>query len=229
MRLRLSALLLLPLLVAGCASGPSAIVDTFRTSLESRRAADAASLDPKFRYLRITIDGRVALLVLGNVETDPAGPIEVWYSAQREVIRLQNGRLQGAVGLTAEWREVREPRLPSWQTLINQRTPLTHTRHRDVMPGYHFGVEDRLTLRTIPPPSGTALSGIAADSLIWFEERMSHSGSVWREAPVHLDLPPARYAIDPRAPEVVIYGEQCLTRTLCFTWQHWPPMRGAAS
>ena len=55
--------------------------------------ADGAALDPAYRYLRAVVDGRSALLVLGYTDTDPAtpaaAPIEVWYSAEGELIRLQ--------------------------------------------------------------------------------------------------------------------------------------------
>ena len=219
-------------LLAGCASGPAAVFNTFQTSLDSRRAADKAVLDPAYRYLRVTVDGRAALMVLGDIEPDPAGPIEVWYSAQREVIRLQNGRIKGAVGLTTEWRRVRLPPLPEWSALVAQNTTLTWSRPRDVMPGYHYGIEDSLTLAPISAPSRSALTGLAAESLQWFEETTllpAHSRSIWREAPAHLDLPPARYALDPRQPDVVVYGEQCLARELCFSWQRWPANSGANS
>jgi hypothetical protein len=35
-------------------------------------------------------------------------------------------------------------------------------------------------------------------------------------------LPPARYAVDLRGgKETVVYGEQCITPDICFTWQRW--------
>ena len=235
MRLRFPPLFLVLSLLAGCASGPAAVFNTFQTSLDSRRAADKAVLDPAYRYLRVTVDGRAALMVLGDIEPDPAGPIEVWYSSQREVIRLQNGRIKGAVGLTTEWRRVHlppRPALPAWSALVAHNTTLNWSRQRDVMPGYHYGIEDSLTLAPISAPSRSALSGLAAESLQWFEETTvlpAQSLSIWREAPAHLDLPPARYALDPRQPDVVVYGEQCLARELCFSWQRWPADSGANS
>ena len=89
------------------------------------------------------------------------------------------------------------------------------------MPGYRFGVKDALVLRRIGPPEKTSLQDVDRQSLTWFEEQ--------REAlaPIASDddaLPPARFAVDLRGGnEIVVYGEQCLSAKLCFTWQCWPP------
>jgi len=166
--------------------------------------------------LRVSVDGRTALLVLGYLEPHAQGPIEVWYSARREVIKLQNGRLVGALGLTTEWRRVALPALPDWAALLAATQPLHWTRRRDVMPGYRYGIVDSLTLRRSAPPSGSRLVGIDPASLSWFEE--SDATRAGEDA-----LPPARYALDLRATgEPVVYGEACLAPDLCFAWQRWP-------
>jgi hypothetical protein len=207
--------LLLACAVAGCSTGSDAVLDT-ALSLRSGSPADAAKLDPKLRYLRVSVDGRIALLVLGYLEPHPQGPIEVWYSARREVIKLQNGRLVGALGLTTEWRRVALPALPDWAGLLAATQPLHWERRRDVMPGYRYGIIDRLTLRRSAPPSGSRLVGIDPASLSWFEE--TDAPGAGEDA-----LPPARYALDLRATgEPVVYGETCLARDLCFAWQRWP-------
>jgi hypothetical protein len=164
----------------------------------------------------MSADGRAALLVLGYVEPHPQGPIEVWYSAQRAVIKLQRGRLVGAVGLKTEWRRVALPELPDWSELVASAQPYPWTRRRDVMPGYRYGVLDRLTLRQVSAPARSRLVGIDPETLLWFEETAAREADGER-------LPPARYALDPRATgEAVVYGEACLAQDLCFAWQRWP-------
>lgn len=210
----------------------NAVVDTFQSAVLGDSKADASRLNPSFRYLRVTLGGRVVFLALGNLDRDPLGPIEVWYSAQKEVLRLQNGRLVGATGLTTEWREVVLPELPSWSAIAGAGQPLHWIRQRDVMPGYRYGMRDSLMLRATAAPERTALVGVDAGSLTWFEEL--------RQAPVaagymatilaasHDDqaLPAARYAVDMREGlETVVYGEQCLARELCFTWQRWSAVK----
>lgn len=221
-----------PVLVActlvACTSSMNAVVQTLQEAVQGNRGVTSARLNPAFRYIRITVDGRVSFLALGSEDKHPQGPIEVWFSAQREVLRLQNGRVVGASGVTTEWRAVTLPEMPSWSELARSRQPLRWVRIRDVMPGYRFGVRDELVLSSISPPQKSALEGVDAQSLSWFEERFRTGVAAGRMTKLVTDvavdavLPPARYAVDLRdGKEIVVYGEQCLAPELCFTWQRW--------
>lgn len=215
--------------LSACSAGSNAILQTLPNVYRRNPSVDNARLNPDFRYLRVTIGGRVVLLALGNVDSHPQGPIEVWYSAEREVLRLQNGRLAGAVGLTTEWREVSLPELPSWSAAARAEQAFRWTRTRDVMPGYRYGVKDALSLHVVAAPGRSALQGLDPQHLTWFEERVE-PGPVARlsavfgnSSSVDGPLPPARYAVDLQGGrETVVYGEQCLAPELCFTWQRWP-------
>jgi hypothetical protein len=209
---------LLSLLVAmsGCGTGTSAIVQTMQSALGRSPGVEDAKLNPDFRYLRVTIGGRVVLLALGYLDKHPQGTIEVWYSADREVVRLQNGRLVGAAGLATEWRNVVLPDFPDWSVLASGNAPLRWSRTRDVMPGYRYSLRDSLALHIVPPPARSAMQGLDPKELIWFEERLVD------EAP-KTALPAARYAVQLAGKEaIVVYGEQCLAPQTCFTWQRWP-------
>lgn len=206
----------------------NAVVDTLQTAVRGDPQSNTSRLNPDYRYLRVTLEGRVAFLALGNVDRNAAGPIEVWYSAEKEVLRLQNGRLVGATGLPTEWREVVLPSLPSWSEIAGARQPFHWSRLRDVMPGYRYGLRDSLALRVSAAPGKTALVGVDAGSLTWFEEireAPAAAGFLAAFQPASKDdqaLPAARYAVDLRVGRgIVVYGEQCLARELCFTWQHW--------
>lgn len=221
------AAIALACLLSACTTSMDAVVSTLRVAVRGEPSADATRLNPSFRYIRVTVEGRVAFLALGNVDSSPRGPVEVWYSARREVLRLQNGRLVGVVGLTTEWREVALPELPSWSEIA--RTGRLHpwVRTRDVMPGYRFGVKDALVLQVVAPPTKSALQDLDSKSLTWFEERFqadSPRATLAKLAGISDDrtLPPARYAVDLRnGKETVVYGEQCLAPELCFSWQRW--------
>lgn len=192
-------------------------MQTFQDAVFSDDSVARRPLNPSFRYLRVEVDGRVALLVLGDQDDDGRGLTDVWYSAQKEVLRFRDGRLVGAVGLTTEWRNVVVPMVPSWSALARLPAPFRWTRVRDVMPGYRMGVADVLSLRHTLPPSRTRLQGVDPKSLAWFEETVvtTEGGDE--------NLPLARYAVDLRgASETVVYGEQCLSPQLCFSWQRWP-------
>jgi hypothetical protein len=225
----LAAVLSLVAALSGCSSASNAILQTLPYAYGRNPGVDNARLSPNFRYLRVTIGGRVVLLAQGNMDSDPQGPIEVWYSAEREVLRLQNGRLVGAVGLTTEWRNVTLPELPSWSAVARGDRAIRWTRTRDVMPGYRFGVKDELSLGLIGAPQRSALQGVEPQRLTWFEERVESGSVVWLSGifggSVGADpvLPPARYAVEFQGDQAtVVYGEQCLAAKLCFTWQRWP-------
>jgi hypothetical protein len=231
----LAAVLSLVAVLTACSSGSNAILQTLPNAIGRDSKLANARLNPNFRYLRVTVNGRVALLALGYVDSHPQGPIEVWYSAEREVLRLQNGRLVGAVGLTTEWRDVFMPDLPSWSALARGDQVFRWTRTRDVMPGYRFGVKDALSLRVVAESTRSELLGLDPKRLTWFEETVESapvaplsrifSSGVGADAA----LPPARYAVDFRdGQETVVYGEQCLTPELCFTWQRWPAQAQSA-
>ena len=204
-------------------------MDTARQVIGSGVDLSSVRLNPEIRYLRVTVSGRAALMALGYTENHPLGPIEVWYSAEREVLRFQNGRLVGAVGLTTEWREATLPAFPPWSALATATSPFRWTRVRDLMPGYRYGIKDMLSLRVISDPARGELRGLDPDSLTWFEERAELeplarvSAFFDNSIAGDLALPAARYAVDLRLGQgTVVYGEQCLSRTLCLTWQRWP-------
>jgi hypothetical protein len=232
----LTAVLSLVAALSGCSAGGNAILQTLPYAYGRNPAVDKAKLNPNFRYLRVVVRGHIALLALGNVDSHPHGPVEVWYSAEREVLRLQNGRLVGAVGLTTEWRNVTLPELPSWSAVAHADRVYQWTRTRDVMPGYRFGVKDALSLRVVEAPRRSALQGLDLQRLMWFEER-GESGSVAGLSGIfgggggaNAVLPPARYAVEFRGGgETVVYGEQCLAADLCFTWQRWPVQAQSAA
>ena len=233
MRARAAVLSMLVAL-SSCSSASNSMLQTLQSAARRGDSSASARLNPNFRYLRVTIAGRVVLRALGDEDIDLRGPVEVWYSAEREVLRLQNGRLVGAVGLTAEWRNVVLPELPSWSVLARGDQAFRWTRVRDVMPGYRFGLRDAMSLRVIPQPRGSELQGMDPQRLTWFEERVdaeqdagSSRGSSLANSGI---LAPARYAVDIRdGKEIVVYAEQCLAPDLCFTWQRWPVQAQSAA
>ena len=171
--------------------------------------------------MRVTVGKNVALLVLGYIDSAPETETEVWYSANKETIRLWRGRLAGTAGLNTDWRSVRFSDVPNWKSAMQPGT--SYRRQRDVMPGYVVGAREQVLIRSIPAPHKSALVGISAGSLRWFEELTAPEG----QAPA---LPPARFAIDPSgSAERVIYSEQCLSAELCLTLQAWPAKPAAAT
>lgn len=200
--------------MAGCASGVSAMSAYTRLLNPPPPAADTAKLDSRFAYLRVTHGAGVSLMVLGYVDEMPMQDTTVWYSSDKEIVRLWRGRVAGTGGLRTDWRSVSFSDIPGWRDALSGNAH--YTRQRDVMPGYRVGVRDEVQIQPIAPPADSALKGIPAEQLQWFEER---STPVAGTAP----LPPARFAVDlSNGREQVIYSEQCLSLHLCLTLQTWP-------
>jgi hypothetical protein len=202
---------LLALSLAGCGHTP--VTRTLFDTFGKAPGVDAINLNPAYRYLRVSVGGRDALLVLGYSDSTPVGPIETWYSNAGEVLKLQNGRIVSTVGLRIDWRTVTYTDLPSWSDVVNSSSA-QFMRKRDEMPGHRFGISETVMLYPVKPPSDARLVGVSAKELMWFEETVQASPK---------PLPSARYGLSRRngAP-TVIYGEQCLARDLCIAWQAWP-------
>ncbi len=210
--LRSLGVALLMLTLGGC--GHTALTRTIFDAVPGfRNNADSIKLNPNLRYLRVTARGRVALMVLGYVEKHPQGPIEVWYSSEAEVISLQKGRIVATAGLETDWHAVKNFSLPDWKDMVGGPA-VVYRRERDQMPGYRFGIQESVTLYPIAPPSNAKLVGIPATALRWYEEAVIGQPD---------GLPSARFAaqLNDSAPRIV-YGEQCLSPTLCLAWQAWP-------
>ena len=174
---------------------------------------------PPYRYMRVVAGDHVVFMASDPIVDSP-NTTSVWYSAEREVLRFRNGRLVAAIGTATEWRGVVVPELPSWPVLARTNEPFRWTRIRDVMPGYHYGVHDTLLLRRIPPPLDSLLKYIDPNALTWFEEEFDIQRT---GVTTEFVLPRARYAVDLRdANGAVVYGEQCISVELCFSWQRWP-------
>jgi hypothetical protein len=186
---------------------------TLFESVGLNKNVDALQLNPQLRYLRVNVDGRVLLMVMGYSEHSAAGTLETWYSSEGEVLRLLNGRIFSTAGLEVDWQAVRNTALPSWGEMLG-RPSAQFVRERDEMPGYRFSITETVSLDSVPAQTNSKLVGLSASDLIWFEETVRKGAN---------GVPSARYGLRVVAgvPSVV-YGEQCLSNNFCFSWQTWP-------
>jgi len=206
------------LVLAGCGHTP--VTRTLFDTFGKGPGVGAINLNPAYRYLRVSVEGREALLVLGYSDPTPTGPIETWYSNAGEVLQLHNGRILATVGLRIDWRAVAHTGLPSWSDVINSPSA-QFLRKRDELPGHRFGVSETVMLYPVKPPADARLVGLSSEELTWFEETVQASPE---------RMPSARYGLSVYGGvPTVIYGEQCLKPDLCIAWQAWPasPKSGA--
>jgi hypothetical protein len=171
-------------------------------------------LNPNYRYLHVTLTGgKPALAVLGYVDAHAQGDIEVWYSAQGEVLRLQNGRLVGVAGLPLEWRHMAYPQTPpAWPSVPSEG--VRFTRVRDEQPGYRLGLVEQVVLTPLPKPP-LDLPGPAFAVATWFQESYTDARGSSR--------PDAWFALGEHGGQkTIVYSRQCLSVTVCLTLQRWP-------
>ncbi|MDX8379213.1 MAG: YjbF family lipoprotein [Gallionella sp.] len=197
--------------LAGCAVEPAtqAILDAYQI-IGSQDALPQPKLNPKLSYLRVAIAGRVAFMVLGYVDSTPQGSVEVWYSAEGDVLKLRDGRVVGvSLKRGVNWLSVTFAHLPKWDAIGDQAS---FERTHDESPGYRYGIKEKMMIRRINPPEDTQLKRVPVSSLVWYEESVE-GGGVGR---------PSRYALGRDDAHQVVYAEQCLTSKFCFSWQRWP-------
>ena len=174
----------------------------------------ATPTDPRYRYLRVQMPGREpAVLVLGNLDPHPQGDIEVWYSASREVIQTQNGRIVRTAGLDTDWTRVTFATPPPAWLQVPAAGALVQRQH-DEMPGYRFSLSDQVQItpwQGLPPVALPAsLPLVQARSYQWFRESAQSVPAAWFAWGRHKGV------------ATVVYSEQCLSPTLCLTLQRWP-------
>lgn len=176
-------------------------------------------LNPAYRYLRVQSDGQPpALLVLGYTDPHPLGDVEIWYSAQREVIRIRQGRLIGTAGLQTDWSAVHYPQAPPrWQDI--GEIPVKYQRRLDQRPGYKDNIEDTLVVALAGKnPSGASVPipiGLQNRQLQWYTETLVE--------PSASQLPPAWFARGQHGGlDTIVFSRQCLSEGFCITLQVWP-------
>jgi len=205
--------------LSGCAGDSQILTDSLKLTFK-QGATDLSLthvLKPEYRYLRVTIEGRVLLLVLGSVELDRRSgqKTEAWYSSNGDVIQLRGGRVVATAGTPVDWLAVRQDQLPSWNEVLNSSNyaPQRYWRERDVKFRYQFGLRESVDIHRIEEASAAQerrLSKIYSGPLAWFEERSQ-------------GLPVAVFGVQKSAtlePEVV-FSKQCLSVDFCLIFQRW--------
>ena len=166
-------------------------------------------LSAEFEYLQVELDGRVAYMALGRREVAGADVREFWYSGQREMLQLLNGRIEQVLGMTREVRYVTEVR-PEWFRVLDEAQPVVWQRRLDLMPGYQYGVLEFVTtakakrLRHAPDD--------VAASAQWLTETVQRQEPHGRVS-TYLQW----FALQQGR---VVYSEQCLAADMCFKLKH---------
>jgi hypothetical protein len=162
-----------------------------------------------YEYLQVKVAGRQAVMALGQRHKDGRNTQEYWYSGQREMLYLQNGRIQQALGMTHEVREQLQ-QSPDWELLTQARAPYAWQRTLDVQPGYRYGVKEYVVTQKFAP--NRAQQELLTQPALWFEDTVTskaEDGKSWKYKQV--------FAL---VSHQVVYSEQCVAQDLCFTLKH---------
>jgi hypothetical protein len=205
-------------LLTGCTSG-SFMLEIAKAAWHGTTSASgvnvlATPLNPSYRYLNVELAGQApALLVLGYLDLHPLGDIEVWYSSEGEVLRLQNGRVVGSTGLSVDWLRVSYPTAPpSWDAVPADGA--TYTRVRDETPGSRYAIKEQVSLKPTTQPAVAPASPVH----MWFSETYSNL--------LGNTLPGSLFGLSScGGHKAIVYSRQCLSAGLCLTLQAWPPKK----
>jgi hypothetical protein len=170
---------------------------------------------PGYDYLLIDVQGRQAVMALGKrqMATTPDGDVtdEYWYSGDKEMLHLRNGRIQKLLGTPTEWRDSRgQP--PAWANLQAGQAASPWLRERDEMPHFRYGIQDRINTQAVATaPAGRSL---ANQPVQWVQDSVvttDPQGQRWAFEQ-HFALQNNR----------VVYSEQCISPQLCLRLSYKP-------
>ena len=200
-------------IITGCAGSTQAIIGSLKLALPNNDVTlNPALLRNDYRYLRVTVKGGgAALLVLGYQDKTSGSNhqlTEVWYSADLEVLRLTAGRLAGLTGTQVQWKNIEYVKTPIWDRLDPN---ITFMQNGTVVSDVSKTFSKSLYTQKIEIPKQTRLLGKDPQKLIWYGD-----------FDVHANFPTAVYALSSTRDGLKpVYGEQCLSKEFCITWQYW--------
>jgi len=233
-------LFLLVSIIQGCTTASDAAFQTFKSAFQNTSSQiNQAILNPEFRYLRVNIAGLDALMVKGYLDKDRNGEIEIWYSSDGSVMRFQQGRYLGSVGLDTNWQNVsfkNPPRLEQIVSYFDRPNPSPkissvnafypteqyfYSRNHTLIPARKTILDEsisasvsRNTPQLIPK---NFLPYLQSKELIWVTEQTSQSISDKKSSPI------SWYGFQKTNNQYsLVVGQQCLTMDFCITWMPWP-------
>lgn len=191
------------LLLAGC-MGFNPVVDT----VLNQAAPAPRSYVRGFEYLEVRAPAGVAAMALGARDKVGDQVHEYWYSGQREMVHMVNGRIHEVIGMTHEVRHSAYE-APSWAALTQSDRPLIWSQTKDVMPSYQYGLTEFVISQRVEPT--TAEKKLVTQDAVWVEEEVKGKradGGDW--------IYRQKFALGMSG---VVYSMQCIAPDLCFEFK----------
>jgi len=171
--------------------------------------AKADSFQPGFEYLAIELNGRKTHMALGYRLYEDNAIHEYWYSGEREMLHMANGRIVEVQGMTNEVRATTKD-VPSWQAIADSSQYLVWSREKDVMPGYRYGLVEYVISQKVTP-TAKERDVIKNENALWVEEEVKSKTADGKEW-IYREL----FAI---VNNQAIFSQQCVSERLCFRLQ----------
>ena len=198
---------------------------------------EKSPLKGNLAYLRANINGLDVLLVKGYVDNNVQGALDVWYSSDGSVMRIQQGRYLGSIGFDNNWQEVTRQDAPRLDLILNNElspsgkitvAPIKtlkkyfSTQSYVAMPSYLVMRDERIS---------AVISSTVPDSIpSSFKKYLQNKDLIWvAETPQPNDLFQKKgasfawygFVKNDNGFEQVV-GQQCLSKDFCITWTPWP-------
>jgi hypothetical protein len=227
--------------LVGCTSYDQSIQALLKSSFKNQsEIISQTPLDSRYTYLRVNISGLDALMVRGYIDKDSNGSIDIWYSSDGSVLRIQNGRYLGSVGFDKNWRNVLLQNPPNLVKVISEfkrenaspqirslsefypTEQYFYTRSFTKLPENvtYTGDKVSLSLSKQAPTSipKVMMSYLQNKEINWVSEKKE--GDTNQK---NINSTIAWYGFEKANAgfrEVIVY--QCLDTDFCITWMPWP-------
>ena len=233
---------LISVLINGCSSQSDAVWKTLRLGFKDTVAQiETSPLKNNLTYLRANINGLDVLLVRGYVDSDARGLVDVWYSSDGSVMRIQEGRYLGSIGFDQNWQEVTRKDAPNLELLVkdeiallvkNSTAPIKtikkyfSTQSYVGMPNYLVMRDERVSAVVLADKSPPLPDSIPSS----FKKYLQNKELIWvAETPQPNDLFKKKGAsfawygfVKNKSGFEQVVGQQCLSKDFCITWTPWP-------
>ena len=192
----------------GCAENSTKCFGATKTVFKNKEAAPG--LNPQFNYIRLIMNGHTLWLAQGATEPWPVANTKVFYSADRSVFKWSNGRLTSVTTPFLNWREYL-PQTINWSAA----KPFEFSRDVDSSNGAVAMTEQR-EMSHVSTPKHHSYVGDGT-TLVWVHEYTVLQSQVSQSYPSYNNW----YAFESHNMNEPVYGQQCISKQYCLSWQVW--------
>ncbi|WP_156819147.1 hypothetical protein [Psychrobacter lutiphocae] len=195
------------------------------------------ALNPQFNYIKLIMNGQTLWLAQGVTQQWPVANTQVFYSSDRSVFKWANGRLIAVTTPLIDWRE-HLPQAINWPA----QKPFQFQRYVDRIEGILALPEFREVNESLPPAHHSYVGDEA--NLVWVHEYSVHQKADTQSYRSQADIPSkaskllqqltgtsksnqayasfdAWYAFEFQNMKTPVYGQQCISKQYCLSWQVW--------